>query len=438
MFFYGVRAISGFFILFYCCSASAQQFDTDEDAWLSEDGWQSDDAGDENLDVRGFLDFGLGGFVHDSITESKQSLAEARGQLSLSGYVGDTYLTATAELVIDNVADHNVVLTVRELYLDRSIGEYLNIRLGQQVLSWGTGDFVFINDFFPKDWQAMFSGRDDQYLKATSKALKVSYQGALFNSDVIWTPDFEKDSFIDGERFGFYNPDLSRVSTSPRLHSEEPKTEFSNGTLALRFSKTLKGSEYALYGYRGYFTQPLAFDPQRLSNYFPRLNSLGTSLRRPLIGGLVNVELAYLDAVGDRDGTDPSQPNSQWKLLLGHERELKSRLTAAVQIYTEKISNYGAYKLGLENVASHKQAQWHSNLSLRLSYRSENESFTWSLFGFYSPNARDYYIKPRLNYRYSDHWAMEVGANYFEGNEQQQWGQFNSSSNIFVRIKYTF
>lgn len=432
-----IKAASSVCLLLCCCSAFGQEFDAGDDAWLSEESWQSDETS-AGLDLRGFVDVGLGGFAHNSITDSEYSLAEVRGQLSVSGYVGQTYLAGTAELILDNVADDTVILKTRELYLDRSIGEHLNIRFGQQVLSWGTGDFVFLNDFFPKDWQAMFSGRDDQYLKAASKALKVSHQGTWFDSDVVWTPDFESDNFIDGERFGFYNPGLARVSASPRLRSDEPKTKLSNGTLALRFSKTLESIEYALYGYRGYFTQPLAFDPERASNYFPRLNSLGASLRRPLMGGLVNVELAYLDAVDDSAGVDPNQPNSQWKLLLGHERELMPRLTAAIQLYTEKINNYSAYKRGLDKAASNKQAEWHSNLSLRLSYRNENESLTWSLFGFYSPDAQDYYIKPKLSYRYNDHWILAVGVNYFNGNKRQQWGQFNLSSNVFVRVKYSF
>ena len=40
-------------------------------------------------------------------------------------------------------------------------GNAFDLKIGQQVLTWGTGDYVFLNDLFPKDYQSFFSGRDD-------------------------------------------------------------------------------------------------------------------------------------------------------------------------------------------------------------------------------------------------------------------------------------
>ncbi len=63
---------------------------------------------------------------------------------------------------------------LREASLVFSPSADTDVKVGRQILTWGTGDLVFINDLFPKDWVSFFIGRDVEYLKAPSDALKVS------------------------------------------------------------------------------------------------------------------------------------------------------------------------------------------------------------------------------------------------------------------------
>ena len=39
---------------------------------------------------------------------------------------------------------------------------WMDVKLGRQILTWGTGDYLFINDVFPKDYESFFIGRDDE------------------------------------------------------------------------------------------------------------------------------------------------------------------------------------------------------------------------------------------------------------------------------------
>ena len=87
-----------------------------------------------------------------------------------------------------------------------------SITLGRQILTWGTGDLVFINDLFPKDWVSFFIGRDVEYLKAPSDALKVSAFSGWANLDLVYTPRFDADRFIDGRRLSFFNTGRGRLT----------------------------------------------------------------------------------------------------------------------------------------------------------------------------------------------------------------------------------
>ena len=62
------------------------------------------------------------------------------------------------------------IADVRDLTLSFSAGASTDVSIGRQVITWGTGDLVFLNDLFPKDFVSFFAGRDDDYLKAPGDA----------------------------------------------------------------------------------------------------------------------------------------------------------------------------------------------------------------------------------------------------------------------------
>ena len=62
----------------------------------------------------------------------------------------------------------------REAWLSTQPLDFLDLKAGRQVVTWGTGDLLFINDLFPKDWQSFILGRDEEYLKAPSDTVKVA------------------------------------------------------------------------------------------------------------------------------------------------------------------------------------------------------------------------------------------------------------------------
>lgn len=411
-----------------------------EENQLWEDSWQDTDWSGEKTTVewRGFSEFALGAFSKPSPSPNGNSLTEWRNQVSASTYWGEQYLSAKLELLYDDVDDNPLQLNWRELYIDTAINESFNLRLGKQILTWGTGDFVFLNDFFPKNWQAMFSGREDEYLKSPSTSAKFSYYSNAFNADIVWTPTFHSDIYISGERFAYAHPEFSEPVSSPRVIADEPGRQLSNGQLALRLTKNHKSIEYAAYFYRGLYTQPSSFNPDNGLQYFSALNTYGASIRAPVAGGIANTEIAYWQSRDDQSGTNPWVPNSQLKILVGFERELMPDFTAAMQWFSELTLDYAAAKASqADNMPIANR--WHHNLTLRLNYLSMQQKLSWSLFAFYSPDENDFYLKPKISYRHNDQWSFTLGANEFGGgNLQQQWGQFKPSSSVYFRVRFSY
>ena len=220
------------------------------------------------------------------------SIAETRLQLEAEKYFKGVTLRLTGDFLYDDLDDDRSVdlesgegaFDLREASLVFSPSADTDVKLGRQILTWGTGDLVFINDLFPKDWVSFFIGRDVEYLKAPSDALKVSAFSSWANLDLVYTPRFDADRFIDGRRLSFFNTGQGRLTgRNAVVLADRPADAFEDDEWAARLYRNLGAYEVALYGYDGFWKSPAGADPASGRARFPPLSVLGASLRGPRI-----------------------------------------------------------------------------------------------------------------------------------------------------------
>lgn len=399
------------------------------------------------FDLSGFFDTRVGFRTQDDPHQKDVSLAEARLQLQTEKTLNDLRLNFTGDLIYDDVPeDHAIDLEKGEGWIDIREASVLyrastwgDFKLGRQVLTWGTGDLIFINDLFPKDWNSFFIGRDEEYLKAPSDALKASFFLGTVNVDAVYTPRFDGDRFIDGRRISYFNENEGRVvgrDVPVQVHDRD--RWFDEDEFALRLHGNIRGVEAALYGYWGFWKSPAGFDPGRGRFIFPALNVYGASARGTVLSGVAHIEFGYYDSRGDANGGNPLIRNSELRILLGYERELLPEFTAGMQYYLERRIDHEDYLAALPPGSPAGDENRHV-LTLRLTKMMMNQNLTLSLFNFYSPSDEDGYLRPKANYKFTDAWQGEVGGNIFYGSERTTFfGQFEDSSNLYAAIRYNF
>jgi hypothetical protein len=397
----------------------------DDDLW-DEDDWSDEE---ETSQWTGFVEAGLGTrFDSDPLIDDDSTLQELRLRLESEWLAGKVTFGFKADAAYDGVVD-DLDLDVRDLSAAWSIGNSTDIRVGRQVQTWGTGDLVFLNDLFPKDFVSFFAGRDDEYLKAPGDAIRITHFSPAANIDFVWTPVFEPDVYLTGERFSFFSPQAGmNVAPQPPFSAEEPEHSLQNGEFALRLFRTIEGREYAVYAYHGFFKQP-GFAP---------LTSLGASLRQPLGPGLFNAETSYYLSRDDRSGTDPTLPNDQLRVLFGYEWEARPNFNIALQYYLERTMDHDDLMRNSPTPQFEPDENRHL-LTNRLTYRAGRDKHTWSLFTFYSPSDRDLYARPVYGYRHDDRWEMTAGANLFAGKQKHTFfAQLQDASNAYLRIRFNY
>jgi len=430
-----------FTLLLAALTAAAQPGGTGDRNGGWENSWDDDpwsEPAKEGLQWTGFAE-GAGGirFDRDDTLGRRTTLADTRLRLETDWAPAGFRISLKGDVVYDGF-EENLSGDFRELTLTGSPLASLDLKAGRQVLTWGIGDLLFLNDLFPKDWVSFFAGRDDEYLKASSNSVRLTQYNGFLNIDFAWTPVFAPDNYIRGERFSFFSASTGAViAPEPPFGAKRPGRSFSNGEFAVRLFRTIRGIEFALYGYRGFFKRPADFRDPVLPRFAP-LTSVGASIRRPLWSGLWNAEAAYYFSRDNASGRNPDLPNDQLRLLTGFEREWVTNFTIGLQYYLEWIQDY---EMLIENSPTPRfePDEFRHLVTARLTYRARQDTVTWSLFSFWSPSDNDYYIRPVVNFRFSDAWNFAAGLNLFGGNSQYTFfGQFDDASNAYLRARFNF
>ena len=392
------------------------------------------------LSVHGFLEGAAGARLTDSPTQPKDAtLGEGRLQVELSQEgPADSRLFFKADLVGDGVEERGDA-DLREFYLDVSPAQVIDIRAGRQILTWGTGDLLFINDLFPKDFVSFFIGRSLEYLKVGSDAVKLSLYPGPFSLDLVAVPHFTPSEIPKGGRLSFFNPFTNRIAVpGESLSMRKPAATPENTELALRLYRTFGSYEGALYGFRGFFKEPVGMDPAGGTLFYPGLSVYGTSVQGPLLGGVAGFEFGYYDSREDRPGRNPLIENPSLRYLVGYERELRTDFTVRAQYYLEQMLEYGAYKASLPPGAPEKKEVRHL-LFLRLTRLLRYQTVELSFVGFYGPSDEDGMVNPQASCKITDRMSVALGANVFFGNEEStQFGQLEKDDNLYLRLRTTY
>ncbi|RMG39341.1 MAG: hypothetical protein D6719_13575 [Candidatus Dadabacteria bacterium] len=393
----------------------------------------------------GFLEGRYGRRLHSDPLQKDESIGEGRAQFELDTEWEQLSSTVVTDFVYDPVLDDYTqdfesgsgVLDLREANFLYRAGDYADIKLGRQILTWGTGDLVFINDLFPKDWNSFFIGRDEEYLKAPSDAVKFSLFNSLLNLDIVYTAAFDADRYIDGRRVSFFDPSVNgMIAFKQGLPVDRRASWFSEDELALRLYRQFGSYEAALYYYNGYWKSPAG--SQNGLATFPALSVYGGSLRGPLSGGILSLEGGYYDSRDDIAGRDPLVRNSEYRFLIGYEHELFRNFTAAFQFYHEGMRHFKRYRDSFP-AGSGLRPQDRSLITVRLTYLLFNQNLRLSLFNFYSPQEKDGYLRLNSNYKVSDNWRVEAGANIFYGQDRSSFfGQFKDAANVYIALRWSF
>ncbi len=400
-------------------------------------------------DVHGFIEAAGGARISNSggARHDHLSLLETRIQLKKRHFFNNGYLAEKSgildvkvEGLVDGYFPGKTSGTVRELNLALTPFSVMDLKIGRQILTWGTGEYIFINDMFPKDYIAFFSGREDEYLKKPSDAVRLGLYSDTVNIDAAVIPLFEPNTIADGDRLSFYDAFQGGIAgeSSDRFLAE-PSHRFDHMEYAVRAFRTVGRYELAGYAFCGFYKNPVGYEDEAARRlFYPRVNVYGASARGPVMEGIGSIETGYYDSRDDARGDNRLIENSMWKWMTGYIQDLGQDFTVGVQYLFEQRLDYGRYE---DNLLSGdvRFDEYRHLLTQSITKLFKNQTVRWSVFHFYSPSDRDGYLRSSIAYDMTDSWTLTVGCHVPWGEEDHtEFGQMKKNQNVYVRVRYLF
>ncbi len=357
---------------------------------------------------------------------------EERAQLKLDA-TGDPWrVLIKGDVAYDHLGRQDES-ELREGYADYSAGKW-DLRVGRQVITWGLGDLVFVNDVFPKDHEALFAGRPLEYLKRGVDAVKLGAYPAFASFELVYTPNFRESRIPDSRRFWLFDP-------MPAVTNRET-VKPGQGDIGLRAYRSLAGYDAALYLYSGFHRTPSMRPdnmtaPAKITFFYPKLSVYGASLSGRAAEGVLSLEAAYYDSRQDRSGSDFTVPNSQTRLLAGYQIQPLEDLSLGFQYYAEYMHDYSAYRAALP-AGFPAEKQLNHTVTLRATQLLKHQTLRLSVYASYNASNGDHFINPELHYSFTDRVWGVLGANFFGGKPWGQLGQLSRDDNVYAQVRYEF
>lgn len=399
--------------------------------------------------LHGFAEVAYGVKASDDNTKRDDfNLLEQRLQIKTTYFLeGDGYLAqkgssinVKGDFTVDEYFGGKTDFELREFNLSLTPYPFMDAKLGRQVLTWGTGDYLFINDMFPKDYESFYLGREEEYLKKPSDAVKVSFYPAPVNINFVMLPYFTPNTIATGDRLSFFDSFQGGIAgVDSDRHIISPPFQLSNAEYALRLYRGIGSNEVAFYYFRGFDKMPGSYkDETTRQLYHERLDVYGASLQGPLCSGIGNLEFGYSNSREDSAGSDRLIENSMLKTMAGYTKDLGNDFKAGFQYLYEQRLDYGNY---IDNLlpGDFFRDESHHVVASRIAKLYKNQTVMMSLFTFYSLSDRDGYIRPLAGYDITDQWKVTFGANLPWGEDDStEFGQMKRNKNVFVRSRYSF
>jgi len=314
----------------------------------------------------------------------------------------------------------------------------VDLRIGKQNIVWGRADALNPTDVLtPKDF-TLLSAKDEEERRIGTVALKANYYHGNYTLSLIWLPIF--------------NPITIPLGTPPGFQLTEDKRsqgKWSDQGFAVKLDQTGGELDWSFSYYYGLDVFPVGrpLSPTQTLLVHNRIHMIGADFARTLGRLGVRGEAAYVHTQ-DPAGTDPVIKNPYFYSVLGMDHDVTEDLSINVQAYQRIIINYRdpfqvqdpvARNASVLNATFNNQLdRIQEGLSGRIKATWWNKTLEGELLGQWNLNRGDFFLRPSLNYAFTDVWKGFVGYDVFNGQRHSFFGRLQPMTAFFAEIRATF
>ena len=415
----------------------------------------------------------IGGFVRNRHYLRFDPLGDTEPEKAINGKrVEDTYELrndirvdldlqykdmASGRVSVDTQLDHGVnrddfhttqkSLRLFEGYLDTH-WKSLEARIGQQVIRWGKADEVNpIDNFTPEDYTEFINlDRADRKLPTLATYLKY-YFSDVNHWEGIWIPFFNENRIAESEEdweFFFRRNYRKRLGLVAQPE-QRPGKQFKNSVWATRMVHQGSFMDASL-SYAYHFEQNPSYKitlnplfpalspfPGTIDTVWKRQHSIGADFEIPRGDFGARGEMVFTTnkpyITNDITDEDLIEYKNVFQTVTGFDYTYRSHYYINLQLTQDFI---------LEHEDAMEPRGYEPSVTFRLQRKFLHEKLKFQLMGRYYFSDVDFYYKANVIYELLEDLEVDFGAFFFEGKEQDLFGQFDKNDQLYLNLKYSF
>ncbi len=349
---------------------------------------------------------------------------------------------------------------VRECYLDY-FSVYLDMRLGKQIVTWGTADGIRVLDQVnPLDYRE-FTLRDWNEIKIPLWMVKLEAAPTVNGSlQFLFIPDFEPNflppagapyAFKTAETAAQSYTRLERLGYRVVTREQRPAEKVGNAKFGIRWRDIIGSFEYSLNYLYGWNMNPETYSSVAGSTYiftkkYSRINLWGGSFSKSFVEGFlkgltIRGEFAYLRDVPVSYYNDRGQlsytKTDQYKYVIGLDKYLITNWFFSFQLIQliNSQKDYQGHRFLLPSGGPMDKVSTY--LTLKISTDFFHERLKPEILFIYGDD-NEWRISPKMYYEFNDHLTATTGMHIFVGKESELYGEFNDVNELYLELRYSF
>lgn len=382
---------------------------------------------------------GFGDSYHAFRTQNPRDYMSSRTRVR--GEVQHSFTNSTLFLSFN--ATYNALLKgktkfdIREAYLDHQ-EKHWGLRLGRQLVIWGTADGVRITDLVSPMDMTEFLAQDYDDIRLPVNALRFFLFNETIKMEFLFVPTFH-GYLLPTENANPWSilPKDAPYPLTWSQNNREPDFKLAHSEYGGRLNFTLPGVDFALAGLYTWNKMPVITYQPSVSgvvispNYY-RMGFLGGDISKPIGQVVFRGEAAY-----NIDKHFSYKPKATMvaqrgfntiNMLIGMDWYAAHEWTLMLQLSTEYIFHYQTYI---------EQPKYNSLLTLHISKKICNNMLQISNFTYYDVNYGGWFSRFSADYALNDQIRLSGGYDWFHGNKGV-FGRYKDNSEIWMKAKYSF
>ncbi len=327
--------------------------------------------------------------------------------------------------------DERANFQLRETYLDIPAGDW-DYRLGRQHVVWGEMVGLFFADVVSAKELRDFILPDFNIQRIPQWAARAEYFQDDFHAELLWIP------FPEVNRIGKPGSEFYAYPYGPPLpidREKKPSVRFENGNFGVRVSQLRNGWDYSGFVYRSTDSMATFYRDLAAGVYRPRHGRIwqaGGTLAKDLVSFVLKGEAVYTKGrrynvltIADPDGV-VQLDTLDWAVGLDFNPDTDTRLN--VQLFQ---------RIYLDHDPSIVSDRYENGASLLVNRKFARHWEAEALL-IGSLNRSDWLLRPKLAWKFSPDWRLNLGLDVFHGPPTGLFGQYDPRDRGYTELRYDF